>query len=308
MSERDHPGRGEDGDDRRHREDEKAHLAVIVNGTLTLVVVDPEVHLTVVIEKALAQTNNHGQPPANWELRDEAGAVFDPHRTVESYHFAHGIKLFLNLKAGVGGQYAAPIPQVLDPAVSIAKFDREIAEYRALEKEYRQRGWLLMRAEFPSIVVALAAPHLKPIPIVFGVAFDYTNYDVMPPSVHLVDPFTEQPYTAKECPTMLPRAKAPAPAPFPGLPEGLVARFQLVENLLQNYAENDVPFLCLPGVREYHEHPAHSGDAWELHRAAGAGRFVRLLEIIYQIGIQPITDYNVSLVPQIGFAVPRPAQ
>ncbi len=109
---------------------------------------------------------------------------------------------------------------------------------------------------------------------------------------------------------MLPRAKpqAGAPAPLPGLPEGLMAHFQLVENLLQTYGEHDVPFLCLPGVREYHEHPAHSGDAWELHRAAGAGRFVRLLEIIYHIGIEPITDYNVNLVPQIGFAVPRPAQ
>jgi hypothetical protein len=26
------------------------------------------------------------------------------------------------------------------------------------------------------------------------------------------------------------------------------------------------PFLCLRGIREYHEHPQHSGDEWLLYR------------------------------------------
>ncbi len=298
-----------DNDHGRDHDDRKIQLSVIVNGTVTVVETQSKTHLITVITKALTQTGNHGQPPENWELRDEAGAVLDPQRTTDSYHLVSGTKLFLNLKAGVGGERAVLVEQTADPAVSRVKFDREVAEFKALEADYRRRGWLMFSADFSRILVALAAPQLKPIAIVTGVLFDYTNYDARPPSVHLVDPFTEQPYTTKNCPTMLPRIKpqtAPAPA-IPGLPEGVVPRFQFTEQLMQSYGQNDVPFLCLPGVREYHDHPAHSGDAWELHRAAGAGRLVRLLEVIFRIGIEPITSYNVNLVPQISFAAP-PAQ
>jgi hypothetical protein len=69
---------------------------------------------------------------------------------------------------------------------------------------------------------------------------------------------------------------------------------------MQSYPDSpDPPFLCLAGVREYHDHPAHSGDRWDLHRAAGAGKLVRLLEVIDTYGIRPLNGYHVNLVPQI---------
>ena len=78
--------------------------------------------------------------------------------------------------------------------------------------------------------------------------------------------------------------------------------------VLQAYGPEEIPFLCLAGVREYHEHPAHSGDIWELHRASGAGRLVRLLEIIHRYGIEPITGMSVQLVPQfsVNYGPPPP--
>jgi len=69
--------------------------------------------------------------------------------------------------------------------------------------------------------------------------------------------------------------------------------------LMQWYGPDDTPFLCVAGVREYHDHPGHSGDAWELHRKSGAGRLVRLLDAITRYGVQPISDYQVTLVPQV---------
>lgn len=166
----------------------------------------------------------------------------------------------------------------------------------------------MLRAEFPIVVVGMATPRLKPTALPFAVRLDYTNYDEIPPSLRFVHPLTEEPILTKNMPTMLPRAKPPTtPAGLPGLPPGFLA-LQQVENLLQTYGPDEVPFLCIAGVREYHDHPAHTGDAWELHRVTGAGRLVRLLDIVYTYGIEPITDYNVSLQPQIGFAVPRPAQ
>lgn len=192
--------------------------------------------------------------------------------------------------------------QYVDPSVSRAKFERELEEYRALEGEYRRRGWLLLAAKYPHVLVALAAPQLTPPAIVTGVAFDYANYDAQPPSVRLVNPFTGEPYKGNQLPTTLNRQVQMSGAMMPGLPGGVAMLAH--QPYMQFHSPEDVPFLCIAGVREYHEHPAHTGDAWELHRAAGAGRLTRLLDIIYRYGVQPVTGYHVTLVPQIsGFGV-----
>ena len=47
--------------------------------------------------------------------------------------------------------------QVLDPTVSRNKFDREVSKYKQLEDEHIRRGWLLIKAEFPRILMVLAA-------------------------------------------------------------------------------------------------------------------------------------------------------
>lgn len=194
--------------------------------------------------------------------------------------------------------------QVVDPAVSHRKFDREVAEYRSLENEYRRRGWILVKADFPEVLVLLAATRLKPTPVVTGVRFDYSDYDLRPPSVKLVDPFTGEPHKHGALPTHMLRAveqEAPFGGAFPGvvLPAGAQAKFVTHQALMQAYGPDEEPFLCLAGVREYHDHPGHSGDAWELHRPQGAGRLVRLLGVIAKYGVDPISDYQVGLVPQV---------
>jgi hypothetical protein len=196
------------------------------------------------------------------------------------------------------------MPQYVDAAVSHAKFTREIADYRANEGLYRARGWMLLEARFPRALVVLAAPQLRPPAVVTGVQFDYTNYDAEPPSVRLVDPFTGEPYITKDLPTQLNRSVGAAQQiAIPGLP--MPVMLNQVQQLMVSYGPEELPFLCLAGVREYHSHPAHTGDSWELHRAAGAGRLARLLEIIHQYGVQPISAYQVQLVPQVtGFQVP----
>jgi hypothetical protein len=82
---------------------EKIELTVVVNGQPTEVVANEEAVLLMVVEKALEQTGNTGQPPENWELRNASGVELDVHKKVEDYHFKPHTQLFLNLKAGVGG-------------------------------------------------------------------------------------------------------------------------------------------------------------------------------------------------------------
>ena len=76
---------------------------------------------------------------------------------------------------------------------------------------------------------------------------------------------------------------------------------------MQSHLPEDLPFLCIPGVKEYHDHPGHSGDPWELHRPAGEGRLVRLLEVISKYGLEPVQGFHVNLVPQVTFAVSEPS-
>ncbi len=186
--------------------------------------------------------------------------------------------------------------QVADPAISRTKFNREIRQFRTLAAEYRQRGWYLADASFPTAVVVLAAHQVKPSPLVLGVRFDYSDYDLRPPSVQLVDPFTAEPYTRGSLPTQLPRRNAEGVLEVVGLPEGFpVPQFIQSQPLMQAYDDNDIPFLCIAGVREYHDHPGHSGDSWELHRSAGAGRLIRLLEIIDRYGTAPMVGYRMEV-------------
>ena len=202
-------------------------------------------------------------------------------------------------------------PQFADPAVSRRKFDREIAEFRSHADEYRRRGWLLAEAEFPHALVILATAKTQPISILCGVWFDYSNYDAAPPSVRLVHPLTREPYKWSELPTQLLRMPAPpdageaAQALPPGVAQALAqggAPAQLVvpQPFMQPSGDDDIPpFLCIAGVREYHEHPAHSGDHWLSHRTSGAGRLVRLVQIISKYGLETIVGFEVQMTPKI---------
>jgi hypothetical protein len=190
----------------------------------------------------------------------------------------------------------------VDAAVSQAKFAREVSDYRALERDYRARGWLLLEARFPRILVALATPQLRPPALVTGVELDYTNYDAEPPSLRLVDPLSGEPYTAKNLPVNLLRnVGEPQQLAILG-PAAAAFRVNQLQPLMVAHGPDEVPFLCVAGVREYHQHPAHSGDSWELHRTTGAGRLVRLLDLIHKYGVEPIARYAVQ--PQVtGFEI-----
>ena len=197
--------------------------------------------------------------------------------------------------------------QYVDPAVSRAKFDREVTDFRSIEADYRARGWFLVKAHWPVAVVVLASNKTSPPAIVTAVQFDYTNYDVEPPSVRLIDPFSGRLLLSKELPTRLVRAipGQEMPMPVPGAPK---VQLNMAQDLMQAHSPDDLPFLCVAGVKEYHDHPGHSGDPWEIHRSAGEGRLVRLLEVISKYGLEPVKGFSVNLVPQVTFAVPEPPQ
>ena len=79
-------------------------LVIIVNGVPVKVETNPNAALASVIEKALHETNNSGQPAQNWILTTAEGKKLEPTDKPSALGLESGTKLFLNLKAGIGGQ------------------------------------------------------------------------------------------------------------------------------------------------------------------------------------------------------------
>jgi len=184
--------------------------------------------------------------------------------------------------------------QYVFASVSQRKFDREIERYRALEDVYRRRGWFLVEATFPTVVVMFAAVRATPPVVVCAVRIDFTNYDLVPPSVTFIHPFTGEPLPMNKLGFQMLRVDGPAGA-SPQTVTALAQQGKFRAPLLQAHDPNDIPFLCLPGIREYHNHPAHTGDSWLLHRRSGEGSLHFILEQIWASGVNPIKGQNFQI-------------
>jgi hypothetical protein len=187
-----------------------------------------------------------------------------------------------------------PLEQAVDPAVSRAKFDREIASFRSLGAAYRNRGIWLLEAEFPTVLVGFLATKLTPAPVVFAARLDFANYDLVPPSVQIVHPLTGVPFRAHEAPQLVRRVPIQLPGALAAANTTIAVPFQIAR-LLQFHNPVDVPFLCLPGVREYHNHPAHTGDSWLLHRARGEGKLAHIVEQLAKYGAEVVQTFVVQV-------------
>jgi hypothetical protein len=183
----------------------------------------------------------------------------------------------------------------VDPAISRRKFDREIEQFRAERKSHHRRGVWLMDATFPDAFFILTATQTKPYPMVaFGVVINFENYDVEPPSVRFVHPVTGDPLKKRELPHLL----------VTEVKRVMVAPGQIMEapnRWLANGFDEEVPaFVCLQGVREYHNHPGHSGDSWWLHRKGGAGTLFYIVDQLARYGVDGIRGVQIQLQPKIG--------
>lgn len=186
--------------------------------------------------------------------------------------------------------WAVPGPYS-DPAVCRAKFDREIASFQASSPTYRKDGVLLVHADYPAVTLAFAAPQLRPVPVVFGIEVDFTNYDAWPLSVRFVNPFTGVRLVGMDLPPRQPNGlwTSRLLAPPEQTPEGL--NLSASAPLVQGEPD-DWPFLCLPGTREYHQNPFHSNDPWFAHRGRGEGTLQHLVDQLVANGTEPLRGFS----------------
>ena len=83
--------------------DKRFEITIIVNGQPVEVKVGLDEQIGEAVEDALKASGNSGQPAERWELRDESGQPIDTGKKIGESGIMAGAKLFLNLKAGVGG-------------------------------------------------------------------------------------------------------------------------------------------------------------------------------------------------------------
>jgi hypothetical protein len=167
---------------------------------------------------------------------------------------------------------------IADPSVSRRKFEREVKAAKAHMPFHEQGVWIL-RAKYPVVFAVLISSNPLPVlrGVLCGVHIDFTDYDARPPSVRFVNPFNEVPLKANEFSWNFPQIKILSdPTGQPGQP----VKAELTP-LIQAF-DPDKPFICLPGVREYHDSSAHSGDSWFLHRKKNM--LVHILSILQQYG------------------------
>jgi hypothetical protein len=193
-----------------------------------------------------------------------------------------------------------------DPGVTRKKFDREIAQFRAQEQHYREQGiWMLDRV-YPQVLMAFATARAPQVFVPFGALIDFEDYDAKPLKVTLVNPCSRQALRLHEIlPQLMQLPQGQVGGRLmrvrhdPSQPTGVA-----VDNILQGYDfdPSSPPFLCIAGVRAYHDHPAHSGDSWWLHRGTGHGTLHQVIHMLWAYGTKNITQplYQ-SQVAQVGF-------
>jgi hypothetical protein len=197
---------------------------------------------------------------------------------------------------------------LLDPGVERRKFDREVALLEKNAARLQALGAWVVRKERPEIDVMFVprVPLRVLVPIAkrpglltpqtyqaveypaisgraFGVRVDLRGYDQAAPSITFRDPWSWD------------------LSAYAALPIGQLAddpkKPQIV--LLDGHPTVKRPFLCLRGVREYHEHPQHDGDDWAMYRSA-TNVYV-LVERIARIGLSAVR-------PQVVLAFGAPGQ
>lgn len=166
--------------------------------------------------------------------------------------------------------YAAESVVLVDPAISRKKLSRDVENWLA-NAAHRERGWILLRYDLDTLTVELAflgkvsiSTGVTPLPIVASaIRLCYDNYDLWPPSLTFIDPFSGN--------ATLPHVRA-----YMALPEGPR------DVLIDAHPLTGRPFLCFAGIREYHSHPQHTGDSWLLHRAAGEGSLNTICDRVWR--------------------------
>jgi hypothetical protein len=79
------------------------HLVIVVSGAPQALSINPHETLEHAVREALRESGNQGRSPAEFELRNQDGALLDQAQRPSDVGVHDGQTLFLNPHAGAGG-------------------------------------------------------------------------------------------------------------------------------------------------------------------------------------------------------------
>ncbi len=185
--------------------------------------------------------------------------------------------------------------QYMEPEVSLTKFKEEIDDFHKISNDWREKGVFLIHENYPIVEFLFTAPKIQPSAVAFAVRIDFTNYDIEPPSLKFICPFTKKILDRNEVKLgFIQINKQSANVNLE------IQNQNQSQDLLQSH-QNKTPFFCIPGIKEYHDHPAHTGDSWLLYRKKGEGSLGFILDQLYNHSIPFIKGYQLG-IQVLGFA------
>ncbi|MHB2032744.1 MAG: putative metal-binding protein [Gemmatimonadaceae bacterium] len=173
---------------------------------------------------------------------------------------------------------------LVDPTVSRRKLQRDYERWKA-HSQHAERGWVLLDYDEDALTVELAfltrasiSSGSVPLAVVAcAVRLSYDNYDIWPPSLTFID-------AIGHVPIAMPHVQAMQPSPTG--PKNV---------LIATHPETRLPFLCVPGIREYHTHPQHSGDSWLLYRSRGEGSLLTVCDRIWHYMVRNVFGFRIEI-------------
>lgn len=171
-------------------------------------------------------------------------------------------------------------PLLVPRTVSANKLARELDDWSHNAEAYRRRGWVLLGVAGLTVDVGflsnVAVGDMQVPAMTASIRLEYDNYDLWPPSLTFIDPRSGTPV-------------APIVQSLERISPAEVRNTLLVHPVLSRH------FLCLPGTREYHSHPQHTGDDWLLHRSAGEGRLAVVCDRVWRRMSRNVFGFRLEL-------------
>ena len=143
----------------------------------------------------------------------------------------------------------------MDTAVSLRKFEAEVRSLNAEAADYASaKGWTIATATYPALSVVLRHS-VSNREIEFRFVCD--DWDEQPPSLSLHHPGDGRELLWEDWPK-----------------GGWVVH--------DSHPSTGRPFLCLPGIREYHIHNSHLSDRWDGYRLWGTYGLLGIVDRVQQ--------------------------
>ena len=143
----------------------------------------------------------------------------------------------------------------MDSTVSRRKFEGEVRSLKAEASDFAgARGWRVLVATYPTFSVVLRHPasHRE-----IEFRFTCNDWDEQPPSLTLHHSEDGRELTWDEW-------------PIGGW------------DVHASHTSTGRPFLCLPGIREYHTHTSHLNERWDGYRLRGTYRLLNIVDRVQQ--------------------------